>query len=116
VASEAAVDRSLAADCGRLRTRGDLTAERARIAVDLERPPDKPLAFHSLMPLLYGDGAQDETATRWTCPMHPEIVRDEPGVCPICGMKLVPVVEPAPTAWTCPMHPEIVRTEPGTCP
>lgn len=26
----------------------------------------------------------------YTCPMHPEIVRKEPGSCPICGMKLVP--------------------------
>ncbi len=25
----------------------------------------------------------------WTCPMHPEIVRDKPGTCPICGMDLV---------------------------
>src|SRR5260370_37122098 len=28
---------------------------------------------------------------RWTCPMHPEIVRDGPGNCPICGMALEPV-------------------------
>lgn len=28
---------------------------------------------------------------QWTCPMHPEIVRDEPGSCPICGMDLVPL-------------------------
>jgi Cu+-exporting ATPase len=27
----------------------------------------------------------------YTCPMHPEIVRDRPGSCPICGMTLVPV-------------------------
>jgi P-type Cu+ transporter len=26
----------------------------------------------------------------YTCPMHPEIVRPEPGVCPICGMALEP--------------------------
>ena len=26
----------------------------------------------------------------WTCPMHPEIVRDSPGSCPICGMALEP--------------------------
>ncbi|MEJ2585423.1 MAG: heavy metal translocating P-type ATPase [Robiginitalea sp.] len=26
----------------------------------------------------------------WTCPMHPEVVRDQPGSCPICGMDLVP--------------------------
>jgi Cu+-exporting ATPase len=28
---------------------------------------------------------------QWTCPMHPEIVRDGPGDCPICGMALVPI-------------------------
>ena len=26
----------------------------------------------------------------YTCPMHPEIVRDAPGNCPICGMALEP--------------------------
>jgi Cu+-exporting ATPase len=26
---------------------------------------------------------------QYTCPMHPEIIRDEPGSCPICGMDLV---------------------------
>lgn len=30
--------------------------------------------------------------TLWTCPMHPEIRRDGPGSCPICGMALEPVV------------------------
>ncbi len=24
-----------------------------------------------------------------TCPMHPQIIRDKPGNCPICGMKLI---------------------------
>ncbi|HEY9050531.1 MAG TPA: efflux RND transporter periplasmic adaptor subunit, partial [Gammaproteobacteria bacterium] len=28
---------------------------------------------------------------KYVCPMHPQIVRDEPGTCPICGMDLVPV-------------------------
>ncbi len=28
---------------------------------------------------------------QWTCPMHPEIVRDGPGDCPICGMALEPM-------------------------
>jgi Cu+-exporting ATPase len=31
---------------------------------------------------------------QYTCPMHPEIIRDAPGSCPICGMDLVPI-EPA---------------------
>lgn len=30
------------------------------------------------------------TSEQWTCPMHPEVVKDEPGSCPICGMDLVP--------------------------
>ena len=34
-------------------------------------------------------------ATIWTCPMHPEIRRDAPGACPICGMALEPL---APSA------------------
>jgi Cu+-exporting ATPase len=29
--------------------------------------------------------------TTYTCPMHPEVVRDRPGSCPICGMALEPV-------------------------
>lgn len=36
-------------------------------------------------------------AARWTCPMHPEILRDAPGDCPICGMALVPVAGTAET-------------------
>jgi Cu+-exporting ATPase len=28
--------------------------------------------------------------SEWTCPMHPEIVQDRPGSCPICGMALEP--------------------------
>jgi Cu+-exporting ATPase len=30
--------------------------------------------------------------TQYTCPMHPEIVRDAPGACPICGMALEPML------------------------
>jgi Cu+-exporting ATPase len=29
---------------------------------------------------------------QYTCPMHPEIIRDAPGACPICGMALEPMV------------------------
>jgi Cu(I)/Ag(I) efflux system membrane fusion protein len=31
-------------------------------------------------------------ARRYHCPMHPDIIRDKPGDCPICGMNLVPVL------------------------
>ncbi len=35
------------------------------------------------------------SATEYTCPMHPEVVRDAPGRCPICGMHLEPVIPSA---------------------
>jgi len=37
--------------------------------------------------------AQAEEATVWTCSMHPQVRRDAPGRCPICGMELVPVAK-----------------------
>jgi Cu+-exporting ATPase len=40
----------------------------------------------------------------WTCPMHPEIVRDGPGSCPICGMALEPMT---PSADSGP-NPELI--------
>jgi Cu+-exporting ATPase len=39
---------------------------------------------------LAGSGRPGLSKTEWTCPMHPEIVRDAPGSCPICGMALEP--------------------------
>jgi Cu+-exporting ATPase len=33
---------------------------------------------------------QVATRTEWVCPMHPQVVRSEPGSCPICGMALEP--------------------------
>jgi Cu+-exporting ATPase len=32
---------------------------------------------------------------QYTCPMHPEIIRDKPGSCPICGMALEPLMPSA---------------------
>lgn len=55
---------------------------------------------------------------KYTCPMHAEVVTDQPGDCPKCGMALelqVPLLATT-TQWTCPMHPEIVRDQPGACP
>jgi len=35
--------------------------------------------------------APAKPGAKYTCPMHPQIVRDAPGSCPICGMALVPI-------------------------
>ena len=37
------------------------------------------------------DAVDVAPGTIWTCPMHPEIRRDGPGQCPICGMALEPL-------------------------
>jgi Cu(I)/Ag(I) efflux system membrane fusion protein len=75
---------------------------------------------------------------KFICPMHPQILTDHRGECPICGMDLVPAgtsatpsaaraaaphaagnmaMPPAamvagPPEYTCPMHPEVVTTDP----
>ncbi len=40
-----------------------------------------------------GGPASVASAEVWTCPMHPSVIRSEPGSCPICGMDLVLVTE-----------------------
>lgn len=38
---------------------------------------------------------QASSREQWTCSMHPEIIRDKPGSCPICGMDLIRKVDNA---------------------
>jgi Cu(I)/Ag(I) efflux system membrane fusion protein len=42
-------------------------------------------------PVEVADAAAEGPKQLWTCGMHPQIVEEEPGQCPICGMDLVPV-------------------------
>ena len=111
VSGEAAGEAAAAFD--ELRVDPELSAERERIEADLEREPDKTLAFVSQMPILYG--SEGEQASRYVCPMHPEVTDSEASSCPKCGMKLVPD-ESAPTSYVCPMHPEVTASEEATCP
>jgi Cu+-exporting ATPase len=68
-----------------------------------------------------GDNLREEPAPKelYSCPMHPEVLQDEAGTCPKCGMTLEqgsPKPSPKGTAWTCPMHPEVMQDKPGACP
>ena len=48
--------------------------------------------------------AKANVETVWTCPMHPQIRRDVPGSCPICGMAL----EPAAPSLDAAPNPELI--------
>jgi len=80
-----------------------------------------------LLPGLGGPAVAGEEGGLYHCPMHPTVVQDKPGDCPICGMRLVPVEEgeheahaAAPAGgealYHCPMHPTVVQDKPGDCP
>lgn len=91
-----------------------------------------------------GKGRSESATTtpKYHCPMHPQIVSNEPGECPICHMDLEPIaagrtgaaheagsdagsqgaqMASSPSAdagamYWCPMHPEVRSTTPGKCP
>jgi hypothetical protein len=64
----------------------------------------------------------------WTCSMHPQVLQDKPGACPICGMQLTPVrkdpgASGAPSGerkikyWWDPMlNPPYISDKPGKSP
>ncbi len=73
-----------------------------------------------------GDSSREEK--KYTCPMHPFIVNEQPGACPICGMTLVPVKSASAAEagegkkerkikyWVAPMDPNYRSDRPGKSP
>jgi Cu(I)/Ag(I) efflux system membrane fusion protein/cobalt-zinc-cadmium efflux system membrane fusion protein len=88
------------------------------------------------------NSAESNDSTVWSCPMHSEVVAEEFGQCPICGMDFEkragtpeelqkphdrheghghattghsPRSDSAETTYACPMHPEIMQSDPGRC-
>lgn len=77
-------------------------------------------------------GKAAASAELYTCGMHPQVVHEGPGTCPICGMDLVPVdrggASQAPAApratsgerkikyWVAPMDPTYISDKPGKSP
>jgi len=80
-----------------------------------------------------GTAAPTGVEGRFTCPMHPQVLEDAPGACPLCEMELEQLpgrelaagghdhgadAPPAEPSFSCPMECEEERTypEPGRCP
>ena len=88
-------------------------------------------AVLTLLPALFlagcgGNGSGPGTLgassrVKYHCPMHPTMISDRPGDCPICQMRLVPIDEsrrtaPGATKYVCPMDADVVSDKPGDCP
>ncbi len=75
-------------------------------------------------------GGSQAAVQLYTCGMHPNVIQEEPGNCPICGMNLVPLNQPSTAAaasageggdrkilyWRAPMDPTYISPKPGKSP
>jgi FtsP/CotA-like multicopper oxidase with cupredoxin domain len=107
---------SLVTRFGSLRANADMTAARELIAPYLNAEPDKTLALVAEMNMGVPEPAPGGMIV-YFCPMHSEVVSNEPGRCPRCSMKLLAKASTTtPIGYACPMHPEVRSNQPDRCP
>ena len=76
-------------------------------------------------------GVPGAVAQLWTCGMHPHVVSEKPGNCPVCGMRMTPVKDTSVSSagaggtpsgerkilyWRAPMNPSYTSDKPGKSP
>src|SRR5919198_1252607 len=109
--ADARPEESYADHFAQLRTNADMLGLREHIEPFLEARPDKTLSFVAEMDM----GVPEGVPVVYVCTMHPEVVSEEPGSCPKCGMKLLAQAAEQ-TTYVCPMHPEVTSQKPDRCP
>ena len=72
-----------------------------------------------------GHESAERAEARYVCPMHPSVLSERAGSCPICGMDLVSIAslgdsgkgaqaaQAAAGKYWCPMHPEVASDDPS---
>jgi FtsP/CotA-like multicopper oxidase with cupredoxin domain len=109
--ADAQPEQSFADQFAQLGTNSDMAELREQIEPFLQAAPDKTLSFVAEMDM----GVPEGVPLVYVCPMHPEVVSEEPGSCPKCGMKLLAQAAEE-TTYVCPMHPEVTSDKPERCP
>lgn len=69
---------------------------------------------HAALPQAPAGAAATLPPVLYTCPMHPDVLEEKPGQCPVCQMTLEPIR--IDSKWWCPVHQTLeVHDAPGKC-
>ena len=71
-----------------------------------------PLSDHHL----HAQAPRQLPPLQYSCPHHPEVLQDKPGICHLCKMTLEPTRIDTELHYSCPDHPVVVVEKPGICP